>query len=160
MTNTTPADRHRTLRNLGALVGLSVALGACNYTGGELVTASVPDDYRLRHPIAVHEADRSIVVFVGHARGGLSAPQRADVLGLAQTWVREGTGTIVADVPVDTPNARAAASAYREIRAVLTAGGVPPEGIVLHQYHPVDPGMLATIKLSYPRIAAVAACTT
>jgi len=156
MTNMTPADRHRTLRRLGALIGLSVALGACNYTGGELVTASVPDDYRLRHPIAVQEADRSIVIFVGHARGGLSAPQRADVLGLAQTWVREATGTIVADVPVDTPNARAAASAYAEIRALLAAGGVPPRAITMRHYHPDDPRTLATIRLSYPRIEAVA----
>jgi pilus assembly protein CpaD len=156
MTNMTPVDRDRTLRGLGVLVGLSVALGACNYTSGEVVTASVPDNYRLRHPIAVQEADRSIVIFVGHARGGLSAPQRADVLGLAQTWVREGTGTIVADVPVDTPNARAAASAYAEIRSLLAAGGVPPRGITMRHYHPNDPRTLATIRLSYPRIAAVA----
>ena len=156
MTKMTPADRHRRLRLLGALAGLSVVLGACNYTGGEVVTASVPDDYRLRHPIAVQEANRSIVVFVGHSRGGLSAPQRADVLGLAQTWVREGTGAIVADVPVDTPNARAAASAYGEIRSLLAAGGVPPRGITMHQYHPDDPRTLPTIRLSYPRIAAVA----
>ena len=121
-----------------------------------MVTASIPDDYRLRHPIAVQEANRSIVIFVGHARGGLSAPQRADVLGLAQTWVREGTGAIVADVPVDTPNARAAASAFGEIRSLLAAGGVPPRGITLHHYHPDDPRTLATIRLSYPRIAAVA----
>ena len=150
------SDRRRTLALAGALIGVSVALSACTSTGEDVVTATVPDDYRLRHPIAVQEANHSIVIFVGHARGGLSAPQRADVMGLARRWVREGTGAVVADVPVDTPNARAAASAYREIRAVLTAGGVPPEGIVLHQYHPVDPGMLATIKLSYPRIAAVA----
>jgi pilus assembly protein CpaD len=156
MTYMTAADRHRRLRLLGALAGLSVALGACNYTGSEGVTASIPDDYRLRHPIAVQEANRSIVIFVGHARGGLSAPQRADVLGLAQTWVREGTGTIVADVPVDTPNARAAASAYGEIRSLLTAGGVPPRGITMHQYHPDDPLTLATIRLSYPRMAAIA----
>ena len=120
------------------------------------MTASIPDDYRLRHPIAVQEANRSVVIFVGHARGGLSAPQRADVLGLAQTWVREGTGAIVADVPVDTPNARAAASAYSEIRSLLAAGGVPPRGITLHRYHPDDPLTLATIRLSYPRMAAVA----
>jgi pilus assembly protein CpaD len=156
MANMTPVDRDRTLRGLGVLVGLSVALGACNYTSGEVVTASVPDNYRLRHPIAVQEADRSIVIFVGHARAGLSAPQRADVLGLAQTWVREGTGTIVADVPVDTPNARAAASAYAEIRSLLAAGGVPPRGITMRHYHPNDPRTLATIRLSYPRIAAVA----
>jgi pilus assembly protein CpaD len=156
MTTRTAADRLRTLRLLGALAGLSAALGACTYTGAEVVTASVPDDYRLRHPIAVQEADSSIVVFVGHARGGLSASQRADVMGLARTWVREGTGAIVVDVPVDTPNAQAAASASREIQATLAAGGVPPSGIKLHRYHPDDPRTLATIRLSYPRISAVA----
>ena len=156
MKQTIVVDRHRTLHLLGALAGLSVALGACTYTNGEVVTASVPDDYRLRHPIAVQEADRSIVVFVGRARGGLSASQRADVAGLAQTWVREATGAIVADVPVDTPNAWAAATAFREIQAVLAAGGVPSRGIVLHHYHPDDPRTLPTIRLSYPKISAVA----
>ena len=156
MTNMTPVDRLRTLRLLGAVAGLSVALGACTYTGVEVVTASVPSDYRLRHPIAIQEADRSVVIFVGHARGGLSASQRADVMGLAQTWLREGTGAIIADVPVDTPNARAAADSFREIRAQLAAAGVPPRGITLRHYHPDGPRRLATIRLSYPRIAAVA----
>src|SRR3981081_835350 len=156
MTNRTPVDRHRTLRLLGALVGLSAALGACTSTGGEVVTASVPNDYRLRHPIAIQEADRSVVIFVGHARGGLSASQRADIMGLAQTWVREGTGAIVADVPVDTPNARAAADSFREVQALLAASGLPSRGIQLRHDHPEDPRTLATIRLSYPRITAVA----
>ena len=156
MTERTMVGRHRALALLGALAGLSVALGGCNTTSGEVVTASVPDDYHLRHPIAVEEANHSIVIFVGYARGGLSASQRADVMGLARTWVREGTGAIVADVPVDTANARAAASAFHEIRAVLAAGGVPPHGITLHHYHPDDPQTLPTIRLSYPRIAAIA----
>jgi pilus assembly protein CpaD len=157
MTNRTPVDRYKTLRLLAALAGLSVVLGACNYaTTTENVTASVPDDYRLRHPIAVEEADHSIVIFVGRARGGLSVPQRADVIGLAQTWVREGTGAIVADVPVDTPNAQAAAAVFREVQAVLVAGGVPSRGIILHHYHPDDPRTLPTIRLSYPKISAVA----
>jgi pilus assembly protein CpaD len=156
MTIRTPVDRHRTLRLLGALAGLSVALGGCMNTPTEVVTASIPVDYRQRHPIAIEEANRSIVIFVGHARGGLSASQRADVNGLAQTWVREGTGAIVADVPVDTPNARAAASAFQEVKAQLAAAGVPPHGITLRQYHPDDSRMLPPIRLSYPRIAAVA----
>ena len=156
MKQTIAVDRCGALHRLGALAGLSIALGACTYTSGEVVMASVPDDYRLRHPIAVQEADRSIVVFVGRARGGLSASQRADVAGLAQTWVREATGAIVADVPVDTPNAWAAATAFREIQAVLAAGGVPSRGIVLHHYHPDDPRTLPTIRLSYPKISAVA----
>jgi pilus assembly protein CpaD len=157
MANRISPDRHRTLRLLGALAGLSVTLGACNSTSGDVATtASVPDDYRLRHPIAIEEADRSVVVFVGHGRGGLSASQRADVMGLARIWAREGTGAIVADVPVDTPNARAAAAAFQEVRSLLAAGGMPPRGIALRHFHPEDPRAFAPITLTYPRIAAVA----
>jgi pilus assembly protein CpaD len=155
MTTRTPTDRLRSLRLCGALIGLSTALAACQQTT-EVVTASVPTDYRLRHPIAIQEANRSIVVFVGHGRGGLSAPQRTDVAGLAQVWLREGTGAIVADVPVATANARAAAEAYREIRTVLAARGVPPNAITLRQYTPDDPRELPTIRLSYPKISATA----
>jgi pilus assembly protein CpaD len=139
----------------GALVGLAVVLGACTHTDDAL-TASIPEDYRQRHPIAIQEANRSVVIFVGHARGGLSATQRADVMGLAQTWLREGTGAITADVPVDTSNARAAADAFREINAMLTGAGVPPRGIIVHRYHPDDPRQMATIRLNYPKISAVA----
>jgi pilus assembly protein CpaD len=149
-------DGHRALLLMGTLVGLSITLGACNSTSGDLVTATVPDDYKLRHPIVVEEAKHSIVVFVGQGRGGLSPSQRADVMGLARTWTREGTGAIVADVPVDTPNARAAAATFREIHELLAAGGVPSRGITLHRYHPDDPQFFATIRLSYPRLAAVA----
>src|SRR6202166_80242 len=156
MTNLTSVDRQRTLHLLGALFGLSVALGGCMDTTREVTTARIPDDYRLRHPIAIQEADRSVVILVGHARGGLSADQRADVIGLARIWVSEGTGAIVADLPVDTQNARAAASSFREIRALLTASGVPSRAISLHRYHPDDPRTLATIRLSYPKITAVA----
>ena len=90
MTAKLPLDRRRALRIAGALAGLAVVLGACTHTDQVVTTASVPDDYRLRHPIAIQEANRSIVIFVGHARGGLSASQRADVMGLAQIWLQEG----------------------------------------------------------------------
>jgi pilus assembly protein CpaD len=155
MTTRTSADRNRSFRLAGALVGLSIVLGACTHTDGE-TTASIPNDYKQRHPIAIQEADQSVVIFVGHARGGLSAAQRADVMGLAQTWLHEGTGAIRADLPVDTPNAAAAADAFREVQSLLTAAGVPPRGIVVNHYHPNDPRQLATIRLNYPKISAVA----
>jgi len=150
------AVTRRTLCVAGALIGLSVALGACKTTEPDVaITASVPDDVRLRHPIAIQEAERSVVIFVGRARGGLSAEQRADVMGLAQTWLHDGTGAIVADVPVRTPNARAAESALSEIRALLAAGGVPANAIRVRHYTPDDPRTLATIRLSYPKMTAV-----
>jgi len=118
------------------------------------VTASIPDDYRLRHPIAIEEGNQSLVIFVGHARGGLSASQRADVMNLAQTWLHEGTGVINADLPVDTPNARPAAETMRGVQALLRAAGIPPRGFVVRRYHPQDPRQLATIRLTYSRISA------
>ena len=155
MTAKSPVDRIRAFRLAGVLVGLAAALGACTHTD-DSPTASIPDDYRQRHPIAIEEADRSVVVFVGHARGGLSASQRADVMGLAQTWMHVGTGAVVAVVPVDTPNERAAADSFHEIQALFAAAGVPPRGLVVRRYHPKDPRLMATIRLSYPKISAVA----
>jgi pilus assembly protein CpaD len=156
MTATIPVEYKRGARIAGALVGLAIALGACTHTDDVVATASVPDDYRLRHPIAIQETDRSVVILAGHARGGLSAEQRADVMGLAQTWLHEGTGAIIADVPVGTPNARAAAEAFHEAYAMLTAAGVPPRGVTVRHYHPDDPRQLATVRLNYPKISAVA----
>lgn len=156
MTSSIPVKCRRALRIAGALLGLATALGACTHTDEVASTASIPDDYRQRHPIAIQESNRSVVLFVGRSRGGLSAEQRADVMGLAQIWLQEGTGAIVADVPVGTPNARAAADAFREAQSLLSAAGVPAHGITLHQYHPDDPRHFATLRLSYPKITAVA----
>jgi pilus assembly protein CpaD len=156
MTSSRPADRKRAMRLAGALIGLSVALSACKTTSDEVTTAGLPNDYRLRHPIAIQEADRSIVVFVGRGRGGLSASQRADVMYLAQTWLREGTGAISIDVPVNTPNARAAEDSLREIQATFAAAGVPPRALNVRQYRPEDPRHMAAIRLNYPKISAVA----
>jgi len=155
MTDGISLRRSRALRLSGAMMGLSIALGACT-SPDAIITGGVPDDYRLRHPIAITEANQSLAVFVGHGRFGLTPSQRSDVMGLARTWVREGTGAIVVDVPVDTPNARAAAATYGEIRSVLMAGGVPARGITQRHYQPIATQSLAPIKLNYTRIAATA----
>ena len=155
MTRGQTVDRHRRMRLLGPLLGVGVALCACTAPDA-IITAGTPNDYRLRHPIAITEANHSMVIFVGHARAGLTLAQRADVAGLAHTWRNEGTGAIMVEMPVDTPNARAAEATYREIRSLLLAGGVPARGITLHHYHLDEPQVLATIKLTYTKIAAVA----
>ncbi len=108
MTTKQPVDLRRSVRLVVALAAVSLAMGACTHTSEE-VTASIPNDYRLRHPIVIQESNRTVNIFVGSTRGGLSASQRADVMALADTWLREGTGVIVAEVPTGTPNARVAA---------------------------------------------------
>jgi pilus assembly protein CpaD len=144
---------HRAI--LAVLIGASAGvLGACNQTTQEAVVPVLPVDYRQRHPIVVQEASRTTEIFVGSGRGGLSATQRADVIGLAQSWLREGTGGIVIDVPTDTPNARAARDSLRDIQATLGAAGIPPRDVRVRYYRPADPRQFATIRVNYPRIQA------
>ncbi|WP_407164571.1 CpaD family pilus assembly protein [Bradyrhizobium sp. ORS 111] len=149
-------SRRSTIRPLFGVLLVTLTLGGCNTATTDVVTGTVPDDYRQRHPIAVTEGEQSIVVFVGYARGNLTETQRDDVMGIARGWRREATGAIAIDVPVDTPNARAAGAIYQEIRGLLASMGVPGHAITRRAYHPDDPRALATIRVSYPKMAAVA----
>jgi len=135
------------------LISAAAALGACTTTQEE-TTASIPNDYRLRHPIVIQEADKTVEVLVGNRRGGLTASQRADVTAFAQSWLHEGTGGIAIDLPTATPNAYAATQTLHEIQSIFAAVGVPPHGIKVREYRPTDPRQLATIKLNYPKIIA------
>jgi pilus assembly protein CpaD len=137
------------------LAGL--ALAGCQHkplTTG--ISDPAPADYRQRHPITVSEGERTLEMFIGRARGGLNPAQRADVIAFARTWQRESTGGIVIQVPTGTANAYAASDAMQEVRAVLSAGGVPPNVIATQPYQPADPRIMANLKLVYPKMVASA----
>ncbi|MBV6488898.1 MAG: CpaD family pilus assembly protein [Pseudorhodoplanes sp.] len=116
-------------------------------------TASIPNDYRKRHPIALKEGERTVEVFVGNNRGGLTPVQRAEVMSFAQTWRRESTGGVIVDLPSGTPNERAAAEALREIRSILTVSGIPPKAVSVRPYA-TGADKLASIRLKYSKITA------
>ena len=149
-------DRRR-LRS--AAMGILAAASAVMLSGCYRVkdtTASIPADYRERHPITIKETDHTIEVFVGSNRGGLNASQRADVLAFAQTWKKEATGGVIIDQPAGTPNQQAANEAVREARSILAAAGVPPYAIVVRTYRPRNQIAIATVRLNYPKVKAEA----
>jgi len=140
---------------LAAIICLAVTLAACNTTTQGPLEA-MPTDYRQRHPITLQEGNRTVEVFIGNTRGGLTPTQRAEVLAFAHVWKREATGGVRIDVPAGTPNERAAAESLHEIQSILTSAGMPPQAIAVRPYRPVDSNRLATIKLVYPKITAEA----
>ncbi len=133
------------------VAGFAALLAACQTKPepGPLWT-----DYRLRHPIAVVEKDRTLDVFVAGGRTSLSPDQRAEVLALAQSWRNEGTGRFVIEQPSNARNAGAASAAVREIRSILTASGVPPQAISVRSYRLPHRDMLAVVTINYSRLAA------
>jgi pilus assembly protein CpaD len=128
------------------------AIAGCK-TMARDTTGSIPTDYRERHPITVKEKDRTLTLFVGAGRGGLTPMQRAEVLAFAQTWKREATGGVTIDRPTGTSNERAAHDTTKQILSILAGAGIPNHGIGVKPYRPAD-GQAATLRVRYPQMVA------
>lgn len=138
----------------GVLVAtLAASAGACTKTTERDVTGSVPYDYRQRHPITIGESDRTLQLFIGAGRGGLTPMQRAEVLAFAQTWRREATGGITIDRPVGGANDRASLDTLKQVLSILTSAGVPNHGIGVRPYQAGE-AKLAALKINYPTVRA------
>jgi pilus assembly protein CpaD len=135
------------------VVGLATSLAGC-YT--QRVTQEVyPNDYRERHPITLKERERTVEIFLGRNRGGLTPSQRADVLSFAQFWRREATSGIIVDVPQGGPTDHAAADSMREVHSIFAASGVPRNAVYVRSFKPEN-SSLTSIKINYAKVVAEA----
>jgi pilus assembly protein CpaD len=146
--------RGTTALRAAAILALAALAGCTAY--GTAVVDAYPEDVRQRHPISLREGPKTLELFVGVNRGGLSPAQRADLVAFAHTWRRESTGGILIDIPWGTPNAHAAVDTVAEVRSILAASGVSPPAIATRRYRPVTPIKFATLRLSYPKMIAEA----
>ncbi len=136
------------------IASFAAALAGCNTTTALDTTGSIPLDYRERHPIAVKEGKKTLVLFVSSGRGGLSPQQRAEVLAFAQNWKRDATGGVTIDRPVGGANERAAGDTLKEALSIIVQAGVPNNGIGIRTYN--SDNKLGTLRLNYPLIVAEA----
>ena len=136
------------------IASFAAALAGCNTTTALDTTGSVPLDYRERHPITVKEGKKTLVLFVGSGRGGLSPQQRAEVLAFAQSWKRDATGGVTIDRPVGGANERSAGDTLKEALSIIVQAGVPNNGIGIRTYSAGN--KLGTLRLNYPLIVAEA----
>ena len=78
--------------------GCAAALAGCNTTQHATTTGGIPNDYRAApSDRGARKARRTVELFVGASRGGLTPTQRAEVLAFAQNWKREATGGVIID---------------------------------------------------------------
>jgi pilus assembly protein CpaD len=152
---TVPGRRLLAIGARGLMVAaIAAAVAGCNTTAHD-TTGSIPNDYRVRHPIAVKEGKHMLVLLVGAGRGGLTPVQRAQVLAFAQSWKREATGGVTIERPVGSANERAARDTLKEALSILVQAGVPNRGIGIRPYH-AKGSRLPTLRLNYPQMVAEA----
>ncbi len=156
----TAISGHRSLAAIAARAAFAAgcALFVCGCNTDQQAVANGPDtptDYRLRHPITLKESDHTLELLIGSNRGDLNPTQRAQLLSFALNWKKEATGGVVVARPIGSSNEHAAADSMREILSILAASGVPPQSVVMQTYPAAGPS-LASVRISYPKVAAQA----
>jgi pilus assembly protein CpaD len=139
---------------VAAVVLTGVWLAGCKTTE-TADTVPYPYDYRQRHPIALHEGQRAVELFVSNRLAGLTPAQRSNVGAFAHSWHRDATGGVEIRVPPGG-NDRAIRETVAEIRAILVDAGIPRRDVAVLALRQADALQLTPIVLVYPRITAAA----
>lgn len=147
--------RARTALRFVAAASLATMLAGCYSTTQKVAEPIYQTDYRDRHPITLKERERTVEIFVGRNRGGLTPAQRADVLSFSQQWRREAMSGIIVDVPHGGGLDHAVSDSMREVHSILAASGVPRNAVYVRKYRP-PPAALASIKMNYSKLSAEA----
>lgn len=137
------------------IAGLAAAVAGCQTTAELDTTGGIPEHYKQRHPITITEAKKTLMVFVGTGRGGLSAMQRAEVLSFAKNWQRDASGGVQIDRPVGSLNERAANDTLQEALSILAAVGIPNSGVGIRPYQ-AGGEKTPPLRFSFPQMVAQA----
>lgn len=137
-----------------ALLVSVAALAGCGANPDRNATGSIPDDYRIRHPIVLTEAEQTMDIPIATGDRALPRSVRDNIRGFAADHAARSRGAIRIMLPRGSANAGAADHARKEIRAVLASAGVARDRIIETGYDAAGYGDIAPIRLSFFAIAA------
>lgn len=117
------------------------------------VTGSIPDDYRVRHPITIQQSASTIDVPVGIHSEKLTPASRSAIQNFARQYRAERATNVEIMVPSGSDNESNARYVSRNIKTELLRAGLQPSEIRLVSY-PAPSATDAPVRLAYPRMSA------
>lgn len=149
---------HRPLPTRAALAAtliLSAALIAgCGARPDRSATASIPDDYRTRHPIVLSETAQTMDIPVATGDRALTMAMRDNIRGFASDHAAKSRGAVQIMLPSGSANAATADRLRKDIRATLTAAGVKRDQLIETRYDASGYGANAPVRLAFFAITA------
>ncbi|MBN9061035.1 MAG: hypothetical protein BGP06_01075 [Rhizobiales bacterium 65-9] len=136
-------------RRLALVTGAALLAAACAKKSAE-ITASIPADYRDRHPIIVAPAEESLDIFMRGSASAIDLRQRLELKAAADDFRANGQGRMAMLVPKGAygePHRGAAA-----VRAALASGGV--SGVSQSFYRVEGPAREQPIRVVYTKLKA------
>jgi pilus assembly protein CpaD len=140
--------------SLIGVAALAATLAGCAPPNPADLTGSVPDDYRVAHPIAISEKLDTMDIPVGVDMARLPDSFKQTIAGFAQRFIASGSGLMAIVSPVDSPNEVAAATISHEVRDILIASGVAPGEINFRGYKAGPEETGAPVRLAFNRMTA------
>jgi pilus assembly protein CpaD len=141
-------------RRLAAAAAVVLFLAGCSTSKHQDVVGSIPDDYRVNHPIAIDEQLATMDVPVGLDTARLSSPVKGNITGFAQRFNASGSGLMAIVVPEGSPNQVAATGIGHRIYDVLVGAGVRPGSIDFRAYPAGASETNAPVRLAFNKITA------
>jgi pilus assembly protein CpaD len=114
-----------------------------------VAVATIPTEYRDRHPIVVAPAEESIDIFVRGLGRGLDTRQTLELRAIADDFRTNGQGHMTVLVPVGSYGPNRGASA---VRAALAGAGV--RGVAQSHYRVEGPASDQPIRVVYTKLKA------
>ncbi|MDA8870207.1 CpaD family pilus assembly protein [Rhizobiaceae bacterium] len=143
-----------------AFVGSAVVLGGCaKHSERHFTVGSIPASHKVRHPIVIDEAERTLDLPVGRGAHDLDATQRGTIAAFAQDFRASSGSHLQILVPKGSPNAKAAIRIGHDVKRQMGQHGVPGGRVSLVHYDASQHGSAAPVRLSYRAVkASVTGC--
>ena len=149
--------RDRRLAPLPALIvgALALGLGACTHTRHHEVeiVGSIPEDYRLNHPIAIDDSVKAMDIPVSLNAARLTRGVKGNIQGFAQNFLGSGAAVIAIVTPSGSTDEAAAVWTGYQIKDVLIGAGVDPKAVDFRVYRARGEGN-APVRIAYSAISA------
>lgn len=143
------------LATAASVLTVAAVLTSCAARPDRVTTSSVPDDYRLRHPITLAEVQHALDVPVGSGEHKLTTSLRDLIRGFAQDYLALSKSTVSVALPSNSANAGATRAVSADVRKALMDAGVKPNRIVLTSYDPTASDVSAPIRLTFVAVTAI-----
>ncbi len=142
-----------TLRTVLIAGVAAAALAGCTTNRQEIV-GSIPDDYRLNHPIVLANQLVTLDIPVANETPSLSRDIASNIMAFGDRFMAGGGSVLTIVVPQGSGNAAAARHIAPQIRRALVHGGVPEQAIQIGGYNSEPTDYEAPIRLAFDHIAA------
>ena len=129
-------------------------LAGCGARPDRATTASIPDDYRTRHPIVLAESAQTMDIPIATGDRSLTMAMRDNIRGFAADHAAKSRSAVQIMLPRGSANAATANYLRKDIRTTLAAAGLKRDQLIETSYDASGYGANAPVRLAFFAITA------